>query len=67
MYQKWDYYVKDLKFYESDFENGFPEEIEINDLKYLGNHGWELINVVFYENENLQKCVRYYYKKLKVN
>ena len=64
---KWDYYIKDYKFFEHDFDHGFPNDVEINDLKYLGSKGWELINIVFYSDEDSQRFVRYYFKKQIVN
>tara|TARA_B100001057_G_C22782364_1_gene924177 strand:- start:681 stop:884 length:204 start_codon:yes stop_codon:yes gene_type:complete len=67
MVKKWEYYVKDFKFFDYDFENGFPNDLEINDLKFLGEKGWELINIISYVDQESQRCFRYYYKKEKVD
>ena len=64
---QWEYYVKDFKFDEKQVEDGFPNKLEHDDLSYLGNSGWELINVVSYRSNDNDLCIRYYYKKGKRN
>ena len=60
---QWRYYVKDLKFNESELEDGFPNKIEGDDLRHLGKCGWEPIKIVSYRADDNELCLRYYYKK----
>ena len=53
---QWEYYVKDFKFDENQIEDGFPNKLEHDDLAYLGNGGWELINIVSYRSSDNELC-----------
>ena len=66
MRSKWEYYVKDLIVDPTLFENGFPNDIEVKDLKNLGEKGWELVQIVTYKVRGSEIAVRYYYKRKKV-
>ena len=62
----WEYYVKDLIVNPTLFENGFPNDIEVKDLKNLGEKGWELVQIVTYKVSDSEIAFRYYYKRKKV-
>ena len=66
MRSKWEYYVKDLIVNPTLFENGFPNDIEVKDLKNLGEKGWELVQIITYNVSESDIAVRYYYKRRKV-
>ena len=58
--------MKDLTVNPALFEDGFPNDVEAKDLKYLGEKGWELVQIVTFKVSNAEIAVRYYYKRKKM-
>ncbi len=59
-------YVKDLIVIQLYLKMDFPNDIEVKDLKNLGEKGWELVQIVTYKVSDSEIAVRYYYKRKKV-